>query len=153
MSFAHFALARRGRMEAAMSSRAALLASVFAVLVGVLTLKCGGSENSSNSAPLTDPAYFAVRPDARACPSPACGGFWVVQLNQAVTHCADGSTAGEVQGCYVAELNSDVPGLAEKTRPLGQAIVKGKIVAKSFGNLGNLGEIDISETWQPVTTP
>ena len=134
-----------------MSSRAALLASVFAVLLSLLTLNCGGSENSSNSAPLTEPAYFAVRPDARACPSPACGGFWVVELNQGVTHCADGTTAGESQGCYVAELNSDVPGLAEKTRPLAQAIVKGKIVAKSFGTLGNLGEIAISDAWQPVT--
>jgi len=138
-------------MEAAMSSKAAILAaSVFSV-VGLLTSNCGGSDNSSNSAPLTEPAYFTVRPDARACPAPTCGGFWVVELNQAITHCADGSTAAQDQGCYVAELNSDVAGLAEKTRPLAQAIVKGKIVAKTFGTLGNLGQIVITDAWQPVT--
>ena len=134
-----------------MSSRAAFLASVFSVLLGLLMLNCGGSDNSSNSAPLTEPAYFAVRPDPRACPSPTCGGFWVTELNQAVTHCADGTTAAEAQGCYVAELNSDVPGLAEKTRPVTNAIVKGKIAAKTFGTMGNLGEIDVPDAWQPVT--
>ena len=134
-----------------MSSKAAFLASVFSVVLGLLTLNCGGSDSSSSFAPLSEPAYFAVRPDPRACPTPMCGGFWVVELNQAVTHCADGTTAAEAQGCYVAELNSDVPGLAEKTRPLANAIVKGKVAAKTFGTLGNLGEIDITDAWQSVT--
>lgn len=139
-------------MEEAMSSKAGSVAIRLCLvpLVFVL-LDCGGTGTSSNSASLGDQAYFAIRPDQRACPSPTCGGFWVSELNQSETRCVDGTTASETTGCYVAEVNSDTSGLAEKTRQVGTAIVKGKILAKSFGSFGNLGQLSISEGWQPIS--
>jgi hypothetical protein len=139
-------------MEEAMFGRAgAIVMSFFLVLLGCLLLNCGGTGTSSNSAPLADQAYFAIRADRRLCPSPICGGFWVSELNQSETHCADGTVATQTTGCYVAEINSDTQGLAERTRQIGTAIVKGKILPKTFASFGNLGQLSISEGWQPIT--
>ncbi len=135
-----------------MSNRAGAIAVRFlAVLLGWGLVNCGGMGTSSNSAPLADQAYFAIRADGRLCPSPTCGGFWVSELNQSETHCADGTLATQTTGCYVAEINSDTQGLAERTRQLGTAIVKGKILPKTFESFGNLGQLSISEGWQPIT--
>jgi hypothetical protein len=135
-----------------MSNRAGAIAvRFFPVLLGCVLLNCGGTGTSSSSALLADQAYFAIRADGRLCPSPTCGGFWVSELNQSETHCADGTVAAPTTGCYVAEINSDTQGLAERTRQLGTAIGKGKILPKTFASFGNLGQLSISEGWQPVT--
>lgn len=42
---------------------------------------------------------FVVRHDLRLCPSPMCGGYWVVLANAARTLCADGLRRPR---CYVA---------------------------------------------------
>jgi hypothetical protein len=84
------------------------------------------------------------------CPSPNCGGFWAFELNQSETVCADGTRAIEPAGCYVAEINSDTQGLADRTGQLGTAIVKGKILPKTFDSFGNLGQLTITEGWQPI---
>jgi hypothetical protein len=132
-----------------MSSRGVVL-FLFSVCSGSVLLNCDATGTSFNSAPLAGQAYFAIRPDTRACAAPTCGGFWVSELNQSETRCADGNTATQTTGCYVAEINSDTQGLAERTRQLSAAIVKGKILAKTFGSSGNLGELRLSEAWQPV---
>jgi len=139
-------------MEEAMSNRAGAIAMrCFPVLFGCVLVNCGGTATSSNSALLADQAYFAIRADGRLCPSPTCGGFWVSELNQSETHCADGTVATQTTGCYVVEINSDTQGLADRTRQVGTAIVKGKILPKTFGSFGNLGQLSISEGWQPIT--
>jgi hypothetical protein len=137
-------------MEEVMSIRArAVVVGVSWVLFGSALLRCGGG-TSSNSAALSDQAYFSIRRDLRLCPSPNCGGFWALELNQSETPCADGSRAIEPAGCYVAEINSDTLGLAERTSQLGTAIVKGKILPKTFDSFGNLGQLTITEGWQPI---
>jgi hypothetical protein len=123
-----------------MSNRAGAIAMrFFPVFLGWSLVNCGGTGTSSNSAPLAEQAYFAIRADGRLCPAPTCGGFWVSELNQSETHCADGTVATQTTGCYVAELNSDTQGLTEKTRQLGTAIVKGKILPKTFESFGKSG--------------
>ncbi len=135
-----------------MSSRpGAIGMGFFAVLLGCVLLNCGGTGTSSNSALLADQAYYAIRNDSRLYPAVDCSRFWVSELNQSETHCADGTVATQATGCYVAEINSDIPGLAERTRQLGTAIVKGKILPKTFDSFGNLGQLSISEGWQPIT--
>lgn len=45
------------------------------------------------------PSLFVVRVDPRLCPSPACGGYWVSEANQARTKCVDLRSSPR---CYVA---------------------------------------------------
>lgn len=47
------------------------------------------------------PAY-EVEHDQRRCAAPLCGGFWVREVGQPTTTCADGSVA---DACYVAEID------------------------------------------------
>jgi hypothetical protein len=54
------------------------------------------------------PSYVQVRRDLRRCAAPACGGFFVDNVNQDTQRCADGSRAAE---CYVADLDLGAIGL------------------------------------------
>ena len=54
-------------------------------------------------------AYYAVTADARKCPSPMCGGWFLKALNRQMTKCYD--TAG--QSCYVSNLDFALAGLSD----------------------------------------
>jgi hypothetical protein len=122
---------------------------LFLTLFVLLYLGCG-SAAGSDTGPLTDEAYFSIRRDARACVSPLCGGFFVSELNVSATVCADNSTRSE---CYVAELVSDNPRISGNANQLGNALVKGKILSKTFEGFGNLGQISVSEAWVQFLPP
>jgi hypothetical protein len=54
-------------------------------------------------------AYYAIASDLRRCAFPACGGWFLEELNQPTTTCHDGRTADQ---CYTPELdwtNASVP--------------------------------------------
>jgi hypothetical protein len=93
-------------------------------------------------------AYFSIQQDLRRCASPLCGGFYVSQLNASTTECADGLKQSM---CYVAELISDNPQIAEHARQSFTAIVAGRILPKTFEGFGNLGQINVSKLWLPFT--
>ncbi len=94
-----------------------------------------------------DVHYYLVEPDPRMCVSPACGGFFVSELNTDFTVCADGSVADV---CYVAEMNSDIPALADWAAQHCAGVVEGQILPKVIDPFGNLGQLILTEAWQPV---
>ncbi len=94
--------------------------------------------------------YYSVRRDHRRCVSPVCGGFWVSRVNRAKTECADGRLRAE---CYVAELDDAALGLSEEQDLLGnieagKILLRGEVVAQTYGEFGNLGRFVASEAWQ-----
>jgi hypothetical protein len=98
---------------------------------------------------------YRLRQDARRCVSPLCGGVWVSRVNRSTTLCADGRLANE---CYVAEVDYSALGLGAEAldefrgrAAAGQAIVRAKLRAKSFGSFGSLGELVVTEGYRAVT--
>jgi hypothetical protein len=65
----------------------------------------GGNTGSIDATPshATTEAYtyYALTPDARKCPSPMCGGWFLKELNRATTKCFDGSAPA----CYAPVLD------------------------------------------------
>jgi hypothetical protein len=86
--------------------------------------------------------FYSVRPDARRCASPLCGGYFVKRINFPTTRCADGRSRNE---CYVAEIDGD--GQAESD---GAQLVRGRIVARRYERFGNLGALRASESWKSL---
>ncbi len=127
-----------------------------AVLTAVLILfsisvgagpKIGPSSSVSAASPNplgNTSSYYTVRPDLRRCVSPLCGGYWVKRVNHAFTLCANGRRWAE---CYVAEIEW---GEQTPTETPG-ALLRGTIVAKHFGRFGNLGALQVTESWQAAT--
>lgn len=100
--------------------------------------------------------YFEIRRDERRCVSPLCGGYWVDRVNRAKTRCADGRWA---EACYVAELDTDALGLPEADLEAVQdgiyaraVIVRGDVVAATYGEFGNLGRFVATEAWRAAST-
>ena len=84
---------------------------------------------------------YLVRIDERDCLPPACGGFFVQDVNQAETPCADGSMAAQ---CYVAELDWAPSGLgmADQTRAVSAAgglLLDARMEQRQLGNAGVFG--------------
>src|SRR5262245_6268322 len=76
------------------------------------------------------PAVYRVRPDARACPSPACGGFWASRTNRSLTTCLDGSTASS---CYVAAVDLSALSIASRAHAEAALGTSTALVTGSFG--------------------
>src|SRR5204863_1544510 len=96
-------------------------------------------------------AYLLVRPDLRRCAAPMCGGYFVQRANYGTTRCADGVYRGE---CYVPAASYAALGFDDGERDYfdgrvraGLTLVKGKLAAKSYGSLGHLGVLDVTEAW------
>jgi hypothetical protein len=89
--------------------------------------------------------------DARKCIYPLCGGYFVKAVNQALTRCADGSTAKE---CHAVELDATALGWTpeqlasfEVSLAKGFALVKGAITPQPRGLY--TGEVlRLSQAWQ-----
>lgn len=137
--------------------RAAVVAAAFAaltlssaatpsVMIGnsaQLTGVGGSSESISMSPdPLSSTStFYGVRPDLRRCVSPMCGGYFVRRVNQPLTRCANGRDRPE---CYVAEI--DWNGQPEVDND--KALLRGSVVARTYGRFGNLGALRVTESWQ-----
>jgi hypothetical protein len=72
-----------------------------------------------------------------------CGGYFVKQVNQSLTRCANGRTLSE---CYVASI--DWKGASEVE--IGKALVRGSLVSGGNRN-GKFGVLKVSEAWQAAT--
>jgi hypothetical protein len=102
--------------------------------------------------------YIVTRPDYRKCMYPLCGGWFVQQVNQADTACADGAKS---EDCYVSDLDFDALGLDEATlaelsgaTKQGHALVRGHLVAQDT-QFGVIGQLVATEGWvgQAQVTP
>jgi hypothetical protein len=88
-------------------------------------------------------SFYNLRQDLRRCVSPLCGGYFVKRVNVSSTRCANGQLMSE---CYVAGI--DWHGQPETD--IGHLLVRGNIVARRYGNFGNLGELRVSESWKSI---
>lgn len=99
--------------------------------------------------------YYRVRPDPRDCIFPLCGGVFVSRVNRKLTRCADRHYNSE---CYVPEIDWSQLGLSEErtaeingTCSSGRCLLRGRIEAKDYFNLGNLGVFVATEAWRAAT--
>lgn len=103
--------------------------------------------------PVAGPAYYAITADARKCPSPMCGGWFLKALNLPTTKCLDGMGTS----CYVSALDWTAAGLGDadqatllaaagRPTPLGgvYAIVRGGFAP---GGATERGRFAITEGW------
>lgn len=89
--------------------------------------------------------YFKVRHDMRKCMSPMCGGYFVSQVNDAMTRCHDGKYAKE---CYVAQIDWSSAGLVESdAEGAASLLFRGSIGFLTFGSMGNYGVLKATEVW------
>ena len=88
--------------------------------------------------------FYSLRRDLRRCVSPLCGGYFVKRVNMSSTRCANGRFMSE---CYVAGI--DWHGQPETD--ITHLLVRGNIVAKRYGQFGNLGELRVSESWTTIS--
>jgi hypothetical protein len=84
--------------------------------------------------------------DPRLCPSPICGGYWVLLANRSRTRCSDGALRPR---CYVARA------LGEDRRPLAAglpdgALVRADIEQWTFEGFGELGALVVADVRHPV---
>lgn len=106
---------------------------------------------TADQATVASESYFVVtRRDMRRCAYPLCGGYYVAQVNQNKTLCADGAEAGE---CYVADLDVAVLGLApeeENALTATTTVFRGVIVPRDDAE--RIGDLAVSAAWSAPTT-
>jgi len=79
----------------------------------VIALGCGDlpaddfASQDQQVRPSSAPVHYLVTRDFRKCMYPACGGWWVKQVNAALTRCPDRTSA---ESCYVVELDTNALG-------------------------------------------
>src|SRR5436190_18824054 len=120
---------------------ALLTVLVSAVLVG----EARAPAASRVPAPVLATAIYVVPPDPRLCPSPLCGGYWIGLANHARTRCADGLLRPR---CYVA-VALDAGSRQPRSVP-AESLVKATLGLQSFGDLGELGALFVTDVWAPV---
>jgi hypothetical protein len=132
-----------------MVCRAALAA--LAVLAGLLA----GAAPAPAEQTLRPSLYYLGRADARMCPSPYCGGFWIWAVNTGEARCADRIGPS----CYVAALELD-PRLDEARRArltrlfgTGRALMDGHLAAARIEGFPELRVLDASEVWPSSSSP
>ena len=87
--------------------------------------------------------FYTLRPDLRRCVSPICGGYFVKRVNLPTTRCANGQYLAQ---CYVAEIDWN----GQREVDAGKALLRGNVIAKTYGRFGNLGAFRVTESWQAV---
>ena len=90
--------------------------------------------------------YFELRHDARKCPSPMCGGYWLKRVNQPLTVCADGKQRAQ---CYVAEIEGASDALLDTFEPV---LVRGSLRPRDYPGAGgttlNFGYFRVLGGWR-----
>ena len=106
----------------------------------------GGSESISESPDAVNATstFYSLRSDLRRCVSPICGGYFVRRVNMSSTRCANGRSMSE---CYVAGIDWN----GQPQADIAHLLVRGSIVARSYGKFGNLGELRVSESWMTIS--
>jgi hypothetical protein len=93
--------------------------------------------------------YQVTRQDFRKCAAPLCGGYFVKEVNRALTRCADGVARPE---CYVGtiDLGPDAASLEAFRQEFltGKGLVRGRLQNQPspFGRA--VGELVAHEAWQ-----
>jgi hypothetical protein len=121
-----------------MGSRAGLV-----VILILLTLVATGPATSQ---PPIGVSLYTVRVDPRLCPSPLCGGYWVMLANNPQTRCADGTRTAR---CYVAKA------VDEDRHPLAMSVPDGALVRAvieswKFEGVGELGVLAVAVVYSPA---
>lgn len=88
--------------------------------------------------------YYTIRRDVRRCASPMCGGYFIKQVNQPRTRCANGRSMNE---CYVASIEWN--GVPEPERD--GALVRGTLSTRG-DRRGTYGVLRAREVWTPAGT-
>jgi hypothetical protein len=122
-----------------MVSRVGLVA-VMLVLAGV------AASGTAARTPVTGTAMFLVQNDARLCPSPLCGGYWVALANGVRTRCGDGVRRTR---CYAADAvdrnrrpvgglkeGALLRGALERGRPVGARRLDRFVVSAQYAAAG-----------------
>ena len=117
-----------------------LIMSVLAIAASALALPAAGRP------PRVGSSVFVVGQDARLCPSPLCGGYWVRLANRSRTRCSDGALRSR---CYVARA------VDEERHPLSEPIRDGSLARAEiepwrFDGVGELGVLVVARSFAPV---
>ncbi len=96
--------------------------------------------------------YFLAERDARLCPAPGCGGYFVSAPSRPVLHCADGTNQAR---CYVARIDLSALDLSP-TQELsfrhhldaGVTVLRGTLLGPEVD--ATFGELVASEGWLPA---
>lgn len=122
-----------------MVSRASLVATLTVLALVAAT-------GSARSQPPISTLLYTVRVDPRLCPSPLCGGYWVMLANHARTRCADGARRTR---CYVAKAVDEDRHPLSVSVPDG-ALVRADIESWEFEGIGELGLLAVAVVYSPA---
>jgi hypothetical protein len=95
--------------------------------------------------------YIVTHRDLRKCASPLCGGYFVREVNNRLTRCADGKARPE---CYVGSIEYPALAPAPKGRKgFPEEFTKGKGLARGVlrngpSPFGPIGVLKITEAWR-----
>jgi hypothetical protein len=130
-----------------------------ALVCFLLLPACGPTFDStveqSQSVSAASDGWFVVRADARKCPSPTCGGWFIKRVNVALTTCLDGVARAE---CYVAALDWSGTRFSDDERAkLASApvVMHGRMAAASHPEWSGQRCVDlrVSDVWAPAVAP
>lgn len=134
-----------------MFKRPALNALSSFILCGLLPLAASAQDSITPPLQTRDGYLIVTHVDTRKCAYPACGGYFVKAVNQALTRCADGSMQKE---CHAVQLNANALGWTSEQRAAfdaqfaqGHALVRGLLEPAPAG-LYTADQLTITEGWQ-----
>jgi hypothetical protein len=137
-------------MESIMLRHASLI-SVLAVPLIACAARSGDTQptagGKADSAGLSE-RYYAIDRDKRLCASPACGGYFVRELNADSTTCADGTAAS---ACYVARVDPVASDAAIARGTLWSSGKFGALATTELWRLAGGAVADVGETFVRMT--
>lgn len=128
------------------------LAALSALTLLAATPMAASAQDATAPTLQTRDSYLIVtRQDTRKCAYPACGGYFVRSVNQALTRCADGVQRKE---CHAVQLNALALGWTPEQQAAfddqfarGKALVRGVLEPAPAG-LYTADQLTITEGWQ-----
>jgi hypothetical protein len=95
--------------------------------------------------------YFLAERDARLCPSPLCGGYFVSAPNRPTIECPDGTAQAR---CHIGAIDLAPLGLDLMTEQqfragidTGKTVIRGRLTREPEHALGTPGTLVASEGW------